>query len=354
MSGRNTSAGWRNHDRVCQEPVQKVKWIEWQGLVCNWGRPWICVLLFFSFWLSLFCVCYTLRPEMGAAISKHECRCFLKQSPAHEGRAAGSVLSAVVKVFISRSLAASVDWSFLFDRSLTAHFTTHPVELFCFCALTHASSMCLSLSASVAVCPKTVLGSFAAVWQTLQEVFCVCVCVFYGVMRSCSQFCSISLCLSFTMPAVVNRLQQESCWFWWAIHGESTLSPPSSPLSPPLLFQGLCNTFPQFSPLSSPLLSFSFFFPPVSAESDGRTQSHNAILLSPAAHFDKAVRPNPSDGCSGVRCTFVRLYVCVFMSLHTWMCILMCSELLWGRIFTFMSYNLPFTEACVPLLPAYT
>lgn len=69
-----------------------------------------------------------------------------------------------------------------------------------------------------------------------------------------------------------------------------------------LRLPGLCNTFLDFllifPPFSSPL---PLFFSPVSTASDGRTQSHNAVLLSPAAHFDKAVSLSPSDGCSIVQ-----------------------------------------------------
>lgn len=54
-----------------------------------------------------------------------------------------------------------------------------------------------------------------------------------------------------------------------------------------------------------PFLFSSIFFSHVSAASDGRTQSHNAILLSPAAHFDKAVILSPGDGCSIVQCICV-------------------------------------------------
>lgn len=117
-----------------------------------------------------------------------------------------------------------------------------------------------------------------------------------------------ALCLSFTRPVLVNRLQQESVFFFDGL---------AMAAQPFLLFLSfcllrLCNTFSNFSSFIHPFL-FSFSPSPVRTASDGRTQSHTAILLTPAAHFDKTVSLSTSDGCSIVQCGFTLgyVYLCV-------------------------------------------
>lgn len=116
-----------------------------------------------------------------------------------------------------------------------------------------------------------------------------------------------ALCLSFTRPVLVNRLQQESVFFFDGL---------AMAAQPFLLFLSfcllrLCNTFSNFS--SFILFSSPFSPSPVRTASDGRTQSHTAILLTPAAHFDKTVSLSTSDGCSIVQCGFTLgyVYLCV-------------------------------------------
>lgn len=115
-----------------------------------------------------------------------------------------------------------------------------------------------------------------------------------------------ALCLPFTRPVLVNRLKQERRRFWWAAHGSSTLFFEEHKLC-------LRLHLPPHPRLSLIFLLLFPFLLSCQWASDGRTQSHNAILLSPVAHFDKADSLSTSDGSGIVQCVCVcvRVWVCV-------------------------------------------
>lgn len=134
--------------------------------------------------------------------------------------------------------------------------------------------------------------SLTPVWRALRRSLCSCVCsAAWGSPAALLRW-----------PVCINRLQREnSC-----PHGRHL------PLClPPFL----CCTSPVLpSPSTHPL--FPVFFPCQSGVSDRRTQSHNAIVFSPAAHFDRAVSPGPSEGWfAGWACLCVLLLHC--SQLHT-------------------------------------
>lgn len=83
----------------------------------------------------------------------------------------------------------------------------------CVCARTHTSYVRLSLSTFVAVCVLTrALVHLLQFGRPSGGRLCLSVCVSLcvAVMLPGLQY---ALCLSFTRPVLVNRLQQENCWF---------------------------------------------------------------------------------------------------------------------------------------------
>lgn len=118
-----------------------------------------------------------------------------------------------------------------------------------------------------------------------------------------------ALCLSFTRPVLVNRLQQESVFFFF-----DGLAMAAQPF---LLFLSfcllrLCNTFSNFSSFIPPFL-FSFF----SLSCQNSVRWENSIphchSPNPCGSHDKTVSLSTSDGCSIVQCGFTLgyVYLCV-------------------------------------------
>lgn len=197
------------------------------------------------------------------------------------------------------------------------------------CVCTRASYMNLSLSTFVAAYflpgPWFICCSLA----DPQEVFCfyTCVCACFTVRcvhAARPAICSLSVLhkasLSKQARAGEMLVLMGYSWqpnpFFFPLE-EHTFSLPLSP------FAWVVQHIPRFSSCLSPFLySSSPFFSPVSATSDGRTQSHNAILLSPAAHFDKAVSLSPSDRCSivqwvcGCECVILHHCMCVLLQIY--------------------------------------
>jgi len=235
-------------------------------------------------------------------------------------------VSAGLSVALTLSLSASVGSFFVLTRDFNHH-RGKGVELavsvwavlFCLrgmdisfydtisCPLKGWKSVRVCAHACICCVPfNQGIGSFAACGRNSGGLLClsVCVCVFVSECVLLSDVAMLpglqyALCLSFTRPVLVNRLQQESFRFLMGYPWQ--LDPFFFP------FAGVVQHFPQCSPpfptsFSSPP---SPFFSAVRAASDGRTQFHNAILLSPAAHFDKTVSLSRGDGFSVIQFVWV-------------------------------------------------